>query len=722
MPTVRLPDGKNLDVAPDATVADVAAAVGPRLAKAAVAGKVNGQLVDLRTPVRDGDTVAIVTLNSDDPDALYVLRHSAAHVMAQAICELFPSTRLVYGPPVDDGFYYDIDLDRPLTPEDFPAIEARMAEIIQADRPFTRVEMDRRQGLEKVRAEGSRYKIDNAERADGDLSFYVTGSGTGREFEDLCRGPHLPSTGKIGAFKLMQVSGAYYRGDPNDKQLQRVYGTAWPTRKDLTAYLDRLEEARKRDHRRIGQELNLFVIDAQVGGGLVLWKPRGAILRRQLEEMMSQELQRAGYEMVYTPHIGRLSLYRTSGHFPYYKDAQFPPMFESDRAALLNELWEAAVARGDGPDITDQERAVLEKIQNTCPALYQELSAGSGRRYVEHGPAEPNVKLINAMLEQADGYLLRPMNCPHHIRIYTSEPHSYRDLPVRLAEFGTVYRQEQSGELSGLTRVRGFTQDDAHIFCRPDQLLDEIAGCVNLTRKVLEILELQDYEVRVSLREPGSDKYVGSEENWNLAEQAVRSAVAASGMHSTEAVGEAAFYGPKIDFIVRDCIGRQWQLGTVQVDYNLPERFDLSYIGSDNAPHRPIMIHRAPFGSLERFVGILIEHFAGALPLWLAPVQVVVASISQKSADYARQVRDRLAAAGLRVELDVSAEKIGPKKHAARCQRIPYILVVGEQEASRQSVNVNDRSGKMLATEPVDAFIARCRHEIETRSAGSAVV
>ncbi len=716
MPSIKLPDGKVLEVASSATVADVAATIGPRLAKAAVAGKVNGQLVDLRTPVQDGDTVEIVTLKADDPDALHVLRHSAAHVMAQAICELFPDTQLVYGPPVDDGFYYDIDLDRPLTPEDFPAIEARMAEIVQADRPFTRLTMNRDEGLEKVRAEGSRYKIDNAERANGDLSFYVTETESGPDFEDLCRGPHLPSTGKIGAFKLMQVSGAYYRGDQDDKQLQRVYGTAWPTRKDLAAYLQRLEEARKRDHRKIGQELNLFVIDAQVGSGLVLWKPRGAVLRRELEQLMSHELRQAGYENVYTPHIGRLSLYRASGHFPYYKESQFPAMFESDRAALLNELWEAAVARGEGPEMTAEERAVLDKIERNCPALHQDLTAETGRRYAEHGPAEPNIKLLRGLLEQADGYLLRPMNCPHHIRIYTSEPRSYRDLPVRLAEFGTVYRQEQSGELSGLTRVRGFTQDDAHIFCRPDQLLDEVAGCVNLTRKVLDLLELRDYEVRVSLREPGSDKYVGSDENWVLAEQAVRSAVAASGMASTEAVGEAAFYGPKIDFVVRDCIGRQWQLGTVQVDYNLPERFDLSYIGSDNASHRPVMIHRAPFGSLERFVGILIEHFAGAFPLWLAPVQVVVASISQKSADYATSVRDRLAEAGLRVELDVTAEKIGPKKHAARRQKVPYILVVGEQEASQQSVNVNDRSGKMLVTEPVEAFLARCREEIANRS------
>jgi len=720
MPTIRLPDSKTLDVPEGATVADVAAAVGPRLAKAAVAGKVNGRLVDLNTPVHDGDTVEVVTLSADNPDALYVLRHSAAHVMAEAICALFPQAQLVYGPPVENGFYYDIDLDRPLTPDDFPAIEAKMAEIIKADRPFTRITMDREKGLQKLRAEGSRYKLDNAERAEGDLSFYVTGTEPGKDFEDLCRGPHLPSTGRIGAFKLMQVSGAYYRGDQNDKQLQRVYGTAWPTRKDLNEYLNRLEEAKKRDHRKIGQELNLFVIDPQVGGGLVLWKPKGAVIRLELENLMREELRKAGYQAVYTPHIGRLGLYRTSGHFPYYKDAQFPPMFDDPRQALLNELWEAAVGRGDGSTMTEHERAVLDKIRTSCPALYGELTAGEARRYQEHGPAEPNIKLVNSLLEQSDGYLLRPMNCPHHIRIYASEPRSYRDLPIRLAEFGTVYRQEQSGELSGLTRVRGFTQDDAHLFCRPDQLLDEITGCVNLTRKVLDLLDLTDYRVRVGLRDPQSDKYVGSDENWKLAEHAVREAVRSSGMESSEEIGEAAFYGPKIDFVVKDCIGREWQLGTVQVDYNLPERFGLSYIGPDNAPHRPVMIHRAPFGSLERFVGILIEHFAGAFPLWLAPVQVYVASISDKSADYARSVRDRLVAAGLRVELDVSAEKIGPKKHIARKQKIPYILVVGEKEAAENSVNVNDRSGKMLGTEPIEAFLDRCRQEIEARTVRTA--
>jgi len=433
---------------------------------------------------------------------------------------------------------------------------------------------------------------------------------------------------------------------------------------------------------------------------------------------MRSELVRAGYQMVYTPQIGKLGLYRTSGHFPYYKDSQFPPLYEDASQKLLNELWEAAQARpeGGGSGMTEAERAALDALEQVDPRLHKSLTQGEGARYQTSGPAEPNLKLIETHLEGSDGYLLRPMNCPHHIRIFASEPHSYRDLPIRLAEFGTVYRQEQSGELSGLIRVRGFTQDDAHIFCRPDQLLEEITGCVNLTCKVLDLLQLSDYRVRLGLRGPGSDKYVGSVENWALAEDAVRWAVRDSGMDYIEEVGEAAFYGPKIDFVVKDCIEREWQLGTVQVDYNLPERFDLSYIGSDNTAHRPVMIHRAPFGSLERFVGILIEHFAGAFPFWLAPVQVRVVSISEKSADYARQVRDRLAAAGCRVELDVSAEKIGPKKHRARKQKVPYILVVGEKESAEGTVNVNDDAGRTIGTEPIETFVARCQKERETRA------
>ncbi|MCL2330340.1 MAG: threonine--tRNA ligase [Phycisphaerae bacterium] len=734
MPHVILPDGNKLEVPAGATIGDVAAKIGPRLAKAAIAGKLNGEIVDLSQPVTPDAKVEILTASADNADSLYVLRHSAAHVMAEAICSLYPQTKLVYGPPVDNGFYYDIDLDRPLTPEDFQAIEAKMAEIVKADRPFTRYEVERGPGLERLRQENNRYKVDNAERAEGNLSFYVTGAELGKGFEDLCRGPHLPSTGRIGAFKVMQVSGAYYRGDQNEAQLQRVYGTAWPSKKDLDAYLNQLEEARKRDHRKLGAELNLFVIDPLVGNGLILWKPKGAMVRSKLEEFLRNELLRSGYQMVYTPHIGKLGLYRTSGHFPYYKDSQFPPLYESKTQELLNLLWEAVRARPDDGPVSEREQKLLGELKQIDPAAYSAVTgeqaeccgASGADKKGDHagkcaqagerrGKAEA-IKAIERQLETADGYLLKPMNCPHHVRIFASEPRSYRDLPVRLAEFGTVYRYEQSGELSGMTRVRGFTQDDAHLFCRPDQLLEEIAGCVMLTQKVLETLALTDYRVRIGLRDPASDKYVGSDENWRLAEEAVRLAVRNSGMPFTEELGEAAFYGPKIDFVVKDCIGREWQLGTVQVDYNLPQRFDLSYIGSDNAAHRPVMIHRAPFGSMERFCGILIEHFAGAFPLWLAPVQVVVASVSEKSADYANAVRDRLMAEGMRVEVDNTAEKIGPKKHAARKQKVPYIVVVGEQETAAGTVNVNDRSGQTLGTESLDAFVARCRQEIDTRA------
>ncbi|HOW70987.1 MAG TPA: threonine--tRNA ligase [Phycisphaerae bacterium] len=714
MPLVTLPDSSTLDVPAGATVADIAARIGPRLAKAAIAGKIDGEVVDLSRPVDRDCRLEILTPNAENADSLEVIRHSAAHVMAEAICALFPQTRLVYGPAIENGFYYDIDLDRPISPDDFEAIEARMAEIVKADRPFTRYSMTREQGMNRLRAEGNRYKIDNAERAEGELSFYMTGTEQGRCFEDLCRGPHLPSTGRIGAFKIMQVSGAYYRGDQSEKQLQRVYGTAWPTPNDQARYLTQLEEARKRDHRRIGQELGLFTIDPLVGSGLVLWKPKGAIVRHELECFIRAELIRTGYQMVYTPQIGKLSLYRTSGHFPYYKDSQFPPLYESELARKLSELWEATVARGDAEGLSPDEQRLLGEIEILSPDIARRLA----EKKLHNGPGmkQHNQQLVRDLLSENDGYLLRPMNCPHHIRIYASEPRSYRDLPVRLAEFGTVYRYEASGELSGMTRVRGFTQDDAHLFCRPDQLLEEIAGCVSLTRKVLDLLKLGNYRVRVSLRDPTSDKYVGSDENWALSEAAIRQAVQASGMKYTEEIGEAAFYGPKIDFVVKDCLEREWQLGTVQVDYNLPERFDLSYVGSDNTPHRPVMIHRAPFGAFERFVAILIEHFAGAFPMWLAPVQVYVASISEKSADYAGQVRGRLEAAGLRTVLDVSAEKIGPKKHEARKNKVPYILVVGEKEASEGTVNVNDRTGKTIGTEPLDTFIARCREEVETRA------
>jgi len=712
MVKVRLRDGKVVEHPDGVTVADVLRAMGSRLARDAVAARVNGRIVDLATRLPAG-TVALEALTLDHPDGLWVARHSCAHVMAEAICRLWPQTKLVYGPPVENGFYYDIDLDYSITPEDFPKIEAQMAQIIREDRPFTRYELPRGEAMRKLAAEGNEYKIDNAERAEGDvLSFYVTGPVGSGGFEDLCRGPHVPATSRVGEFKVTQVAGAYHHGDASKKMLQRVYGTAWPSRKALDEYLRQLEEARKRDHRRLGQELGLFTLDPLVGPGLVLWKPHGAKVRYALESFMREQLLARGYQPVYTPHIGRLDLYRTSGHFPYYKESQFPPLFESQRARRLNELWELAQAAAS-PRAAPQELALYEQIAAACADVG---AAG----YPADAPLEQRLARIRSWLAVEDGYLLKPMNCPHHIRIYASEPHSYRDLPVRLAEFGTVYRYEKSGEVHGLTRVRGFTQDDAHIFCTPGQVQAEIADCVALTRHVLATLGLRDFRVRIGLRDE-SDKYVGARENWQAAEAAIREAVRASGMTYAEELGEAAFYGPKIDFLVKDSIGRDWQLGTVQVDYNLSERFELSYVGEDNREHRPVIIHRAPFGSLERLVSILIEHFAGAFPLWLAPVQARVCTVSEKSAAYARQVFESCGRAGLRVELDDGGERIGAKIRSATLMKAPYILVVGEREAAEGSVNVRTRDGRQLGNHGVAEFITVCEREIAERSLNSRI-
>jgi len=715
---VKLPDGTVLEVADGASTADVAAEIGAGLARVAVAGRVTcgdiDEVYDLNRPLPGDCRLKILTAKDDDEDALMVLRHSTAHIMAEAICKLFPETKLVYGPPLEDGFYYDIDLARSLTPEDFPRIEEEMRRIVKENRPFCRVEMKRGEGMEKLKTEGSRYKIDNAERAEGEtLSFYVTGEHTGSDFEDLCRGPHIPSTGLVKAFEVRQVSRSHYRGDVNDQPLQRVYGTAFFKKSSLDEYNKQLEEAKKRDHRVLGKELDLFVLDDTVGPGMILWLPNGSIVRSELQKHLTAEMAKLGYNMVYTPHIGRLKLYRTSGHFPYYKDSQFPPLFESDRARVLNELWEASRERGDAEGFNDRERAALGelgRLDGSTETRLQEkgYSAASGQW-------DANRRAVEALLEEGDGYLLKPMNCPHHIRIYASRPRSYRDLPFRVAEYGTVYRYEQSGELSGMTRVRSFTQDDAHLFCTEAQLGEELLTTVQLTKSVLDILQLSDYRVRVGLRDPDSDKYVGTRENWAKAEEAVRRAARESGVAFTEEIGEAAFYGPKIDFVVKDCIGRSWQLGTVQADYNLPERFDLTYVDRDNTQHRPVMVHRAPFGSMERFVGILIEHFAGAFPLWLSPVQVGVATVSDKTEAYGREVHAALEAAGLRAKLDLSSEKIGPKKHRLRAAKVNYILVVGEQEAAARTVNVNDRDGKTLGDLPIGAFIESCRKEVQTK-------
>ncbi len=708
MVNVHLPDGKVIEARDGATVGEVIEQIGPGLARKAVAAKVDGALTELFRPLTGSD-VKLEALTLDDEAGLEVARHSCAHVMAEAICALWPETRLVYGPAVENGFYYDLDLDYRLTPEDLKRVESKMDEIAKAGRPFTRYELAREPAMEKLRAEANRYKVDNAERAQGDvLSFYVTGERDSGCFEDLCRGPHVPTTRHIGAYKLMSVAASHWHGDTSSASLQRVYGTTWADKKQLRAYLDRLEEARKRDHRKIGPELGLFTLDAEVGPGLALWKPRGAVLRHTLEHAIRTELLRRGYQPVYTPHIGKLSLYRTSGHYPYYKDKQYPPLFESHRAERVSRLWELA-RLSESPVATDEELELYAELGEQYADIRE---AG----YPRESSVEDRLRRINHWLAMEDGYLLRPMNCPHHVRIYASDRRSYRDLPIRLAEFGTVYRYEQSGEVQGLTRVRGLTQDDAHIFCTPSQLAAEVDDCIDQAKLVLSWVGLNDYTVEVALRDPASDKYVGSDENWSQAEAAVRSAASKSGLRYTEAIGEAAFYGPKIDFHVKDAIGRSWQLGTVQVDYNLPERFALTYVGEDDREHRPVMVHRAPFGSFERFVGILIEHFAGAFPLWLAPIQAKVCTVSEKSADYGLKVFDRAVNAGLRVSLDDSGDRVGAKIRRATLEKIPYILVLGEQEAAENKVNVRTRGGLQLGSYTLEAFLHACATEIAERS------
>jgi threonyl-tRNA synthetase len=605
------------------------------------------------------------------------LRHSCAHVMATAILRIWPDAQFAYGPPVEQGFYYDFDLDHRITPEDFEKIEAEMKKIAKENQQFERLVMSRDEaramaesgrlgGLAERPDNPSRFKLDLIDKIpEGEeISCFRNG-----DFIDLCAGPHVGYTSKCKHVKLMAVSSSFYMGDESKGQLQRVYGTAFPSKDELAGHLERLEEAKKRDHRKLGRELQLFHIDETVGQGLVLWKPKGAMVRRQLQDFITAELDKQGYSQVFTPHIGKLDLYRTSGHYPFYQDSQYPAVAERDTLERLAD-----------------ENA-------TCDQLINGLEGG-----------------------EYEGYLLKPMNCPHHIKIYASEHHSYRDLPVRLAEFGTVYRWEQSGELGGMTRVRGFTQDDAHLFCTPDQVADEIQGCLGLVKTVLHTLGMEDYKIRLSLRDPDSDKYVGSPENWDKAEAALRDAVRSLGVDYTEELGEAAFYGPKIDFVVKDVIGRDWQLGTVQVDYNLPERFGLEYIGADNKPHRPVMIHRAPFGSLERFVGLLIEHFEGKFPVWLAPEQVRVLPISEKFLDAAEDAVARLGAAGVRVKLDRSSEKIGAKIRLARMQRIPYMLVLGARELEEGTVSVRHRERQDLGSKPLDDFIETICKEIAGRS------
>lgn len=728
MVTVHLPDGRLLEHPDGTTVAEIIGTISQGLLRATVAAKLDDQVVELSRPLKatSGKPPVLKALKADDPDALQVVRHSAAHVMAEAICKLWPQTKLVYGPPVENGFYYDIDLEHSIKPEEFDKIESLMAEIIKEDRPFTRYEMPRNDGMAKLHKEGNEYKVDNAERADGDvLSFYVTGARDSGCWEDLCRGPHVPSTGKIGAVKITQVAGAYHHGDASKKVLQRVYGVAFGSKKELAAYLNQVEEAKKRDHRKIGPELGLFATDNLVGAGLILWKPRGAVMRYALESFIREELLKRGYQPVYTPHIGKLELYRTSGHFPYYRDSQYPAIYETETARVMNELW-VAIYEGDKADASKPWSADVQKsiadLKRVAPKLHHELleddkTPAALKLRSEPGHAQHNLDLIRQHLRESDGYLLKPMNCPHHYRIYGSEPRSYRELPIRLAEFGTVYRYEQSGEVGGLTRVRGLTQDDAHIFCTPDQLDGELKSCIDQAKHALETVGLTQYRVRASLRDD-SDKFVGSKELWEKAEAIILDVCKNSGMEWFIGRGEAAFYGPKIDFLVKDCIGREWQLGTVQCDYNAAIRFNLKYIGDDNQEHQPVIVHRAPLGSIERFTGILIEHFAGAFPMWLAPVQVSICTVSEKSEAYARQIFEQFRTV-LRAELDVSSDRIGAKIRNATVMKVPYVLVIGEQEAAGGTVNVRTRDGKQLGNCTIAEFLAACAIEITSKGANS---
>jgi len=715
--TFTLPDGSRRDYDSPVTPAQAAQEISPRLAKAALAAEIDGKLTDLTAELSEG-THRLKILTDRDEQSLEVLRHTAAHVLAQAMVRLYGrDVQYTIGPPLTDdfqyGFYYDFDLPVAIGQEDLPRIEAAMARIVAEKIPLERIELsadDAKARFAELRQAYKAEMIDDLVRTEGVTTVRLYRQG---DFLDLCRGPHLPHTGRLKAIKLIATAGAYWRGDESNKMLTRIYGTAFFDAKALEEHLARVEEARRRDHRVLGRELGLFHLTDAVGPGLPLWLPNGTILRMELEGWLRGELLKRGYQPVITPHIGRLDLWRTSGHYPYYEHGLYPTMVPARNESgkdLLDRLVDLLGREGEASAAeVPQERAlVLAAGIDTerypwGAAVWQRIAAA---RY-----------LVLAHDEQGreDGMLLKPMNCPFHIQIYRAAQRSYRELPIRLSEFGTVYRYEQSGELSGLIRVRGFTQDDAHIFCMPDQLEAEIESCVALTEHCLHTLGLQDYRVRVGLRDPDSSKYTGDAANWDLAESNIRNVVRKRSMNFSEEPGEAAFYGPKIDYIVNDCLGRQWQLGTVQVDYNLPERFALEYTGADNAPHRPVMIHRAPLGSPERFIGILIEHYAGAFPLWLSPVQVAVLPISEKFSDYAGQVAAALQTAPIRTERDESPEKIGAKIRRATLRKVPYMAIVGSREREAHTVAVRHRTEGDKGAMPLERFAAELRKEIDSK-------
>ncbi|MGC8793534.1 MAG: threonine--tRNA ligase [Bryobacteraceae bacterium] len=639
--SVTLPDGSSLRVPKGTRPIDIARSLSRRLAEEAIVARVNGELVDLTRPLESDAALQILTPR--DPEALEVYRHSAAHLMAAAVLELYPGTRLGIGPATETGFYYDFEREEPFTAEDLEKIEAKMRELQQLDLPFERRLVPKQEGLARYAAMGEHMKVELIQERAGEVfSEYALGP----HFVDFCRGPHVPSTGKIKAFKLLSVAGAYWKGDERNRQLQRIYGTAFFTQKELDEYLKQLEEARKRDHRKLGQELDLFSIQEVAGPGLVFFHPKGAIVRRALEDWMRDQYAERGYSLVYTPHVARAELWKISGHYDFYAENMFRRM-----------------------ELDDAE------------------------------------------------YQLKPMNCPFHILIYKNKLRSYRELPIRLAELGTVYRYERSGVMHGLLRVRGFTQDDAHIFCTPEQIEDEIAGCLDFALHVLRTFGFDRYEADLSTWDGGaSGKYDGAPEQWALAESALKNASDRLGLKVKVVPDEAAFYGPKIDVKLVDAIGRLWQLSTIQFDFTLPRRFELTYIGEDGKPHQPLMVHRALFGSLERFFGILIEHYAGAFPVWLAPVQAIVLPITDRQIPYARELAARLKQAGVRAAVDERNEKVNFKIREAQLQKIPYMLVVGDREAAAGTVAVRNRRHGDQGSRAVEEFLAEIRRLIEEKT------
>jgi threonyl-tRNA synthetase len=634
---VTLPDGSVQTVAAGTRPLDIARQISPRLADAAIVARVNGQLFDLTRPMDEDAKLEILT--PKNPETLEVYRHSTAHLLAAAVLELFPGTRLGIGPPTDNGFFYDFERSQPFSSEELEALERRMWELQAKDLPYERVMTPKEEGLRRYRELGEPMKVELIEeKADPIFSEYTLGP----DFIDFCRGPHVPSTGKLKAFKLLSVAGAYWKGDEHNQQLQRIYGTAFFTKKELEDYLNQLEEAKKRDHRKLGQELDLFSIQELAGPGLIFFHPKGGMVRKILEDWMRDEYLKRGYSLVYTPHVARYELWKTSGHANYYAKDMFARM----------------------------------------------------------------------ELEDAE-YQLKPMNCPFHVLIFADRMHSYRELPVRLGELGTVYRYERSGVMHGLLRVRGFTQDDAHIFCTPEQVEDEVVNCLQFAVDTLKTFGFNRYEAELSTWDYGaSGKYEGTAEEWTLAENALRTATARLNLDVKVMPDEAAFYGPKIDVKLFDAIGRKWQLSTVQFDFTLPRRFNLEYVAADGNRHRPVMVHRALFGSVERFFGILLEHYAGAYPLWLAPVQAVVMAITDRQIAYAREVTAKLSEAGIRVHLDDRSEKVNLKIRDAQMQKVPYMLVVGEREAASGQVSVRHRKKGDLGAQPLDDFVKKAQIEI----------